>query len=73
MKAQLITTHNLPRPFWSLQLLVLKEPDGEDQENRYFRDLLYMVDHHAEGGKVLLKCGPREAWPKVGGSDAEGA
>lgn len=62
--AQAITTRCLPAPFHVLHLLILKQPDGEDEQANYYRDHLYMVDRDAEGGKVLLKVGQREVWPK---------
>lgn len=64
MIAKAISTHCLPAPFHALHMLILKQPDGEDEQSRFYRDHLYMVDQDAEGGKVLLKVGPREAWPK---------
>ena len=65
MTAQTFTARNLPEPFYALHMLILKEPDGEDGDNRYYRKHLYMIDPDACGGKVLLKRGPRTAMPKI--------
>lgn len=64
MIARAFTSYDLPAPFHALHMLILKEPDGEDTETRFYRDHLYMVDPNAPGGKILLKVGPREAVPK---------
>lgn len=62
--AKAITSYCLPAPFHVIHMLILKQPDGEDDRASYYRDHLYMVDQNAEGGKVLLKVGPREACRK---------
>ncbi|WP_157971284.1 hypothetical protein [Pseudogemmobacter bohemicus] len=64
MDAKTITAWNIPEPFHALHMLILREPDGEDDDNRYYRKHLYMIDADAEGGKVLLKRGPRITYPK---------
>lgn len=56
---------NLPAPFYAVHMFVLKEPDGQDAKNRYYREKLYMLDQDAGGGKLLLKTGPRIAVPTV--------
>lgn len=65
MPVKTYSVWNLPAPFFAVHMFVLKEPDGQDGKNRYYREKLYLLDENADGGKLLLKTGPRVAVPTV--------
>lgn len=56
---------SLPDPFYRIELFSLIEPVAETETEVTFRHRLYMVNQHAEGGKVLLKDRPAFSLPKL--------
>lgn len=62
----------LPDPFLSLELFALVEPVAETDEEVVYRHRLYLVDRHAEGGKVLIKDRPAYSVPKPAAPHGEG-
>lgn len=55
----------LPGPFYRIQLFWLIEPVETTETETVYRNRLYMVDQHSEGGKILLKDQPAYSMPRL--------